>query len=604
MGVMSARAPGQVLDELLQLLPPSEYLARTADSNFGRLLAGPAAAIADAEAQAVEFGDEVQPGSAVALLPDYQRVLGPDPCGRDLLALSAGDQQALVASRWTARGGQSPAYFVDLAASLGTTITITEGSLFTAGVSEAGDTLAVDGDQFAWQVSLPTSRVVDFIAGSAEAGDALGGFAANLCECVIRLQAPAHTTPVFDYRAPLDSYDLTGALPAGFALTRASPATYFDAAGTLQEVAANVARPNHDPVTLAPLGTLLEIEGSNQVGNPRCEGVTTSFPPGWGGYATAGLAWTTVGTGTEDGLSYVDMRLSGTTTAAATAAVQWTSTIAIPAANGETWTNSAFIRLIAGSLDNLTNATYPRFQIVDLASGGGFLAGTNMVPTITDAPLRTQRLVFTRRLDGGATVAHAQGGITFGYSAGTVVDVTLRIAGPQMERSPVATSVMLPPVGSPGVSTRSADTLTLPLPVLGFPGEDGWSALLEFAPTALPGDAAVFGVGIAGDADNTTYALASAADQLRLVKRVGGASAGPSGAAPLAIDTLCKAVIGQDAVDARMAVNGAAVAVASLAGYPAANQLVIGGALPMHAREVMLWPRMLADDEFQSMSGA
>jgi uncharacterized protein YmfQ (DUF2313 family) len=199
MGVMAARTAEQVLAELLWLLPPSDDLARGAGSVFAGVLAGPAAAIADAEAQALAFATEIQPGSAAALLADYQRVLGPDPCGRDLLALTPGDLQALVASRWTSRGGQSPGFYIALAASLGTTITITEGTLFTAGASVAGDVLAIEGDQFSWLITLPTTRLVDFIAGAAEAGDALGSFLSNLCECVIRQLAPAHTTPVFNY---------------------------------------------------------------------------------------------------------------------------------------------------------------------------------------------------------------------------------------------------------------------------------------------------------------------------------------------------------------------------------------------------------------------
>lgn len=199
MGVMRARSEGEVLDELLQELPPGEFLDRSDTSVFAKLLSGVAAAIADAEAQALAFTTEISPARAVALLPDYQRVLGPDPCGRDLLALSPGDLAALLYSRWVFRGGQSPQFFIDLAASLGTTITITEGTVFMAGYSEAGDALAIDGDQFAWQVTLPTVRVVEFIAGASEAGDALGSFLPNLCECVIRLFAPAHTTPVFSY---------------------------------------------------------------------------------------------------------------------------------------------------------------------------------------------------------------------------------------------------------------------------------------------------------------------------------------------------------------------------------------------------------------------
>lgn len=50
----------------------------------------------------------------------------------------------------------------------------------------------------------------------------------------------------------------TGVLPTGVTLTRASSGTYFDATGVLQTAGTNVARFDHNPVTHAALGLLLE----------------------------------------------------------------------------------------------------------------------------------------------------------------------------------------------------------------------------------------------------------------------------------------------------------------------------------------------------------
>lgn len=55
------------------------------------------------------------------------------------------------------------------------------------------------------------------------------------------------------------AYDLAGML-GQLTFTRASSATYFDSAGLLQTAANDVMRFDHDPVTLAPRGILVEAE--------------------------------------------------------------------------------------------------------------------------------------------------------------------------------------------------------------------------------------------------------------------------------------------------------------------------------------------------------
>jgi uncharacterized protein YmfQ (DUF2313 family) len=157
--------------------------------------------LADFEAQADAQLVETNPRNAVQLLEDYERVLGPDPCMRDASGLGIDDRQRVAYQRWTARGGQSIAYFTALAASLGVAITITEQVVSECGVSVCGDDMAAEGGQFAWLVTLPTSRLIEAECGATECGMALGDFVPSLVECVIRQDAPAHTQPVFNYTA-------------------------------------------------------------------------------------------------------------------------------------------------------------------------------------------------------------------------------------------------------------------------------------------------------------------------------------------------------------------------------------------------------------------
>ncbi len=70
-----------------------------------------------------------------------------------------------------------------------------------------------------------------------------------------------------DRRGPgtplLDLDFISGPFPAEVAFTRAGSGTYFDAAGVLQTAAANAPRIDHDPVTLARRGLLIEGARTN-----------------------------------------------------------------------------------------------------------------------------------------------------------------------------------------------------------------------------------------------------------------------------------------------------------------------------------------------------
>ncbi|EHS51482.1 Protein of unknown function DUF2313 [Rhizobium sp. PDO1-076] len=159
-----------------------------------------AAALADVEQGAEDLMRETDPRSANALLTDFERCLGPDPCGRDQGNLNVDQRRRLAHQRWTARGGQSIPYFVSLAARLGVAITVEEYWPSRAGGLRAGQRLRPEGCQFVWKVNIPgLVSVVNFKAGASRAGHSLGSFAVSSIECEIRRLKPAHTTVVFSY---------------------------------------------------------------------------------------------------------------------------------------------------------------------------------------------------------------------------------------------------------------------------------------------------------------------------------------------------------------------------------------------------------------------
>lgn len=159
-------------------------------------IAGP---IADVEAEAAALMDETDPRSAVNLLPDFERVLGPDPCGRDLNDRTLEQRQRQAHQRWTARGGQSIPYYLGIAEGLGETVEIEEFWPTKVGVLCAGMALIPEGEQFTYRIKLALISQWLFRASQNVAGDPLGGYGVNDVECELRRLKPAHTQLVFAY---------------------------------------------------------------------------------------------------------------------------------------------------------------------------------------------------------------------------------------------------------------------------------------------------------------------------------------------------------------------------------------------------------------------
>tara|TARA_R110002020_G_scaffold212759_9_gene419406 strand:- start:1697 stop:2296 length:600 start_codon:yes stop_codon:yes gene_type:complete len=193
-----SRSVQDVLRSLIGKLHPGWALARRGGV-LDAVLEGIAGPIADAEASAEALMDEVDPRAAVTLLPDFERVLGPDPCGRDVGEPSLGERQRIAHQRWTAVGGQSLPYLISVAARLGVTIEIEEFWPSKAGVLRAGQPLIAEGEQFIWRVKLAPIGEFLFRAGAGQAGDPLGWIVISAIECELRRIAHSHTEPVFSY---------------------------------------------------------------------------------------------------------------------------------------------------------------------------------------------------------------------------------------------------------------------------------------------------------------------------------------------------------------------------------------------------------------------
>ncbi|MBB3947204.1 uncharacterized protein YmfQ (DUF2313 family) [Rhizobium skierniewicense] len=194
-----ARSVSTILQSLVSKLPNGWALGLRGGV-LDAVLEAVAVLIADVEQGAENLMRETDPRRANLLLPDFERCLGPDPCGRDLDGLTVEQRQKLAHQRWTAYGGQSIPYMIETAAKLGATVTVEEFWPSKAGVLRAGQRLRPQGCQFVWRINVPgLVSVVKFRAGVSRAGHRLGTFEISSIECELRRIKPAHTHVVFNY---------------------------------------------------------------------------------------------------------------------------------------------------------------------------------------------------------------------------------------------------------------------------------------------------------------------------------------------------------------------------------------------------------------------
>lgn len=162
-------------------------------------LAAEGAALDAAEGRSAALIDEADPRTTVDLLADWERVAGlPDTCVIDADGdLTPAQRRAALVARLTAQGGQSPPYFVALAAALGYAVTITEFHLHT--VEDDVEYGLYDGDWIhTWQVNAAVLTVFDFRVEDT-VDDPIAWWGNNGLICIIRRYKPAHTAVLFDY---------------------------------------------------------------------------------------------------------------------------------------------------------------------------------------------------------------------------------------------------------------------------------------------------------------------------------------------------------------------------------------------------------------------
>lgn len=188
------------LRQLQALLPPGPAWPKDDDATLTRLLGALAAELTRVDGRAQQLAEEADPRTVAELFADWERVAGlPDACAQ----VFGGDQtmaqrRAALVGRLTTLGGQSPAYFIGLAAALSYTITITEFRAHSVN-DDVEFPLYGTAWNFAWQVNAALNTVTD-ITVDHTVEDPLAAWGNALLECVIGRLKPAQTTVLFSYK--------------------------------------------------------------------------------------------------------------------------------------------------------------------------------------------------------------------------------------------------------------------------------------------------------------------------------------------------------------------------------------------------------------------
>lgn len=184
---------------LQSLMPTGAVWPKNADAVQTAILSALANSYqqSDDAAQALLVG--AFPATATILLSEWESTLGlPDDCAigeTDSIAL----RQKAVTSKLFSTGGQSIAYFISVAASLGYTVTISVYRQACAGMSVCGDAINGNDYPFTWLVNAPTTTISYAQCGLSYCSDPLRSWGNKQLECRLSALAPSHTIVKFGY---------------------------------------------------------------------------------------------------------------------------------------------------------------------------------------------------------------------------------------------------------------------------------------------------------------------------------------------------------------------------------------------------------------------
>jgi hypothetical protein len=149
-----------------------------------------------------------------------------------------------------------------------------------------------------------------------------------------------------------------------------------------------------------------------------------------------GLTTEIIGSGTDGDRTYVDVKISGTAAASSSYNLSLESSTQIVAVQGETWTASFYMKMLAGSLSgiNFINA-----RISEATAAGSTLFTTEGADIKASLNALTWVRTSATRTMTDPTCGRTRPSYRMSVNNGAAIDITIRISSPQHEQQAAAT---------------------------------------------------------------------------------------------------------------------------------------------------------------------
>jgi hypothetical protein len=152
----------------------------------------------------------------------------------------------------------------------------------------------------------------------------------------------------------------------------------------------------------------------------------------------------------------IEVRFAGTTGSTAAGTINPSSTTAIPAVLGETWTAQTIIRMSGGSTFGISSV---RLQVNERDVGGSLLASTTQTIALTSS----DQLVNVTRTLNNASTAFVTARIEVNPMSGVPIDMSIEVTTPQLALEASASAIQnaysVYNITESGVPTRTCERL-------------------------------------------------------------------------------------------------------------------------------------------------
>jgi hypothetical protein len=389
--------------------------------------------------------------------------------------------------------------------------------------------------------------------------------------------------------------------------TRASDATYFDADGVLQTASNNVPRFDHS-ATGSSLGLLIEEARTNGIRNSQGGGSVNGVIPSVGNAPTnwfrsniAGATYEVMGTGTTNGLAWVDVKISGTNSSGGSIfpAIGFESGGQITASTGQTWAASFYAATSGGSTSGIANI---QVNIVENDSGGGFLTNGSANISITSSLARYSHV----RTLSNASTARVTLLFTLVIANGNSFDITVRLAAPQLEQGAFPTSYI---PTTTAAATRAADSAVV-TPIASFYNQAEGTALAEYIfQAAVPSSSFPHIYSFNDGTDDNMVRLIGTATTNPFIVRVADTDQSSIGSSAIVAGTIYRNAGAYRQDDFAASRNGGAVGTDSSGTVPSGLTVLrigasAGGVNPFsgHIRKLAYWPKRLTNTLLEQLT--